>query len=70
MSNTKSIAKSNVAMDTEEDGAAGSTTIRPNIEWPKEIWKKVKIAAIEADAESPAKFVIDTMAEKVGAKAA
>ena len=42
-----------------------SVTVRPNIEWPKELWDKVKIAAIQAKAKSPGQFVVDILADKV-----
>lgn len=62
MNNTRNIPQSSVAKDTDEyDGK----TVRPNIEWPLELWKKVKIAAIKADAASPGQYVMDAMAEKV-----
>lgn len=62
MNNTRNIPQSSVTRDTEE---SDGKTVRPNIEWPVELWKKVKIAAIKADASSPGQFVMDAMAEKL-----
>ena len=59
------IDTNNIPETTDGD----SPTIRPNIEWPVSVWKAVKIAAIQADA-NPGQFVVEKMAELVGAKAA
>jgi len=53
--------------DTEH---SDGKTVRPNIEWPVEIWKEVKKASIDADAKSPGQFVVESMARLVGIKAA
>lgn len=67
MSNTRNIPQSETTQDTE---ATDGKTVRPNIEWPVEVWKEVKKASIDADAKSPGQFVVEKMAQLVGFKAA